>query len=82
LSSAKILRTGGSSDARNFGFFEIYGVPARTREEGVKPVRTFCKQEGGGHFFAILCGRLLWTAPNVTLLCLYNRATVCIFIIC
>jgi len=36
----------------NFGFFEIYGVSARTR--GVKPVRT--KVNGWGQFFAILCG--------------------------
>jgi len=37
----------GSSDAdvrtfwcKNTGFFEIYGVPERTRGEGVEPVRT------------------------------------------
>jgi len=30
--------------ANTFGFFEIYGVPARTRGEGVEPVRTFCGQ--------------------------------------
>jgi len=28
--------------------------------ERVEPVRT-----SGGQFFAILCGRLLWTAPNL-----------------
>jgi len=27
--------------AKNIGFFEIYGVSARTRGEGVEPVRTF-----------------------------------------
>jgi len=37
---------------KNFGFFEIYDVSARTR--GV-----------GGQFFAILCGRPLWTALYV-----------------
>jgi len=31
---------------------------------GVEPVRTFSGQEGG-QFFAILCGRPLWTAPKV-----------------
>jgi len=42
---------GGSSDAgdrtfseKNFGCFEIYGVSARTRGEGVEPVRTFFGQ--------------------------------------
>jgi len=29
--------------AKNFGFFEIYGVSVRTRgEKGLSPVRTFC----------------------------------------
>jgi len=41
--------------------FEIYGVSARTRE-------------GGGQFFAILCGRLLWTAPNSAC---YNFVVLC-----
>jgi len=49
--------------AKNFGFFEIYGVSAPTKWEGVEPVRTFCGQGGGPgvgqFFFAILCGRLL-----------------------
>jgi len=31
-------------------------------EGGVEPEQTFCKQEGGGQFFPILCGRPLWTA--------------------
>jgi len=45
--------------AKNFGFFEIYDV---TRGEGIEQVRSFCGQGGGRHFFAILCGRPLWTA--------------------
>jgi len=51
---------GSSSDAdvRNFGaknfeFFENYGVSLRTRKMG-----------GGVNFFAILCGRLLGTVRN------------------
>jgi len=28
--------------AKNFGFFEIYGVSAQTKGRGVEPVRTFC----------------------------------------
>jgi len=35
--------------AKNFGFFEIYGVYARQRERSI---------------FAILCGCLLWTSSN------------------
>jgi len=56
LSIADIFRTRGVLQkrtsallAQNFGFFKIYGVSVRTRWEG-------------GQFFAILCGRLLWTA--------------------
>jgi len=45
------------------GLFEIYGVSARTR--GVEPVRTFFGREEEGQFFAILCGRLLWTAHDL-----------------
>jgi len=44
-------------------FFEIYGVSARTRVREIDPVRTFCGQ-GEGQFFAILYGRVLWTALN------------------
>jgi len=53
LSSADILRTGGSSDTdvrtfwcKNIGFFEVYAVSTRTR--GGEPVQTFCGQEGEG----------------------------------
>jgi len=53
------MRTSTLFGAKNIGFFEIYGVSARTRG-GVEPVRTFCRQRGS--IFAILCGRLLWTA--------------------
>jgi len=51
--------------AKNSGFFEVYGMSARTRGRGeVEPVRTFFGQEWRGSIFAILCGRLLWTTPN------------------
>jgi len=48
-------------EAKNLGFFVIYGVSARTR--GVEPARTFCGHGRGGQFFEILCGRPLWPAP-------------------
>jgi len=41
--------------AKNFKFFEIYGLSARTSGGGQ------CRQRG--QFFAILCGRLLWMTP-------------------
>jgi len=61
---------GGSSDVdstlfggKNIGFYEIYGVSARTWGRGLSQCGQFVDKEGGGQFFAILCGRLLWTAP-------------------
>jgi len=36
--------------AKIIGFFEIYGVSARSRGEGVEPVRTFCRQGGRTSF--------------------------------
>jgi len=56
------MRTSALLGAKDSGFFENYGESAWTR--GVEPVRSFCGQGGGGPFFAILCGRLLWTGPN------------------
>jgi len=58
------MRTSALFSAKNFAFFKIYGVSTRTRVERVEPVRTFFGQGWRGQFFAILCGRLLWTAPN------------------
>jgi len=52
------MRTSVIFGAKNFGFFKMFGMSARTR--GVKPVRTFFGQGRGGQFFTILCGRLLW----------------------
>jgi len=52
------MRTSAFFGTKKFGFFEIYGVSARTR--GVEPVRSRGEES---HFFAILYGRLLWTAP-------------------
>jgi len=43
--------------AQNFG---IYGVSARNKV--IEPMQTFCGE--GNQSFAILCERLLWTAPN------------------
>jgi len=35
----------------------------RADNSGIEPVRTFCRQGGGGQFFTILCGCQMWTAP-------------------
>jgi len=43
--------------AKNFEFFEIYGVSART--EGLSQYGHFSDKEEGGQFFTILCGCLL-----------------------
>jgi len=45
---------------KNFAFFEIYDVSARTR--GLSQCGHF-SNKGRGQFFAILCGHHLWTAP-------------------
>jgi len=34
------MRTSALFGAKNFGFFEIYDVSARTRKEGIEPMRT------------------------------------------
>jgi len=56
------MRTSAHFGAKkNFGFFEIYSVSARTRRERrVESVRAFYGQEGTGSNF----GRLFWTASK------------------
>jgi len=65
LSSADILRTRGVQMwtsvflcAKNFGFFEIYGVSARM---GVSQCGYFV-DKGEGVNFSRFCAGLLWTA--------------------
>jgi len=56
------MRTSALFGAKNLGFFEIYGVSARTG--GVKPSGHFADKEEGESIFRFFCERLLWTAPN------------------
>jgi len=56
------LRVSALFGAKNFGL-KLMVFSHGQRRRGVEPLRTFCGQ--GGQFFTILCGRLLWTAPNV-----------------
>jgi len=56
------MRTAALFGAKNFGFFEIYIVSARTRGDWASAGILQTKREGS-QFFAILCGRLLWTTP-------------------
>jgi len=55
------MRTSALFGAKSSRFSEIYGVSERTRLNNADILRT----KEGGQFFAILSGRLLWTAPNV-----------------
>jgi len=59
------MRTPELFGLKKLRIFDIYRVSARTKGE-VEPVRTFCEQ--GGKFFSILCGRLLWMAPNTVII--------------
>jgi len=52
------MRKSALSGAKNIRFFEIYGVSARTREEG-SIFRDFVRN----------CGCPLWTAPYDILMC-------------
>jgi len=74
LSSANILRTRRRGwffgygrphllVQKNFGFIEIYGVPTRARGRRLSQFGHFADKGEWGQFFAILCGRLLWSAP-------------------
>jgi len=49
--------------SKTIEFFEIYGVPERTKG-GLCQCGYFADKGGGDYFFAILCGRPIWTAPN------------------
>jgi len=55
------MRTSALFVAKNFGFFEIYGVSARTRE--VEPVRAFFGQEGVS--FSRYCADVFYGRPLV-----------------
>jgi len=54
------MRTSALSGAKNFGFFEIYGVSVRSK--GVEPVRTFCGQ-GEEINFLRLCAKVFMDGP-------------------
>jgi len=56
------MRTSALFDAKHFGFFEIYGVSARTRGR-VEPVRTFCGQ-GEGVFLQMRTSALFNAKKN------------------
>jgi len=54
------MRTSALFGAINLGFFEIYDVSAQTRGEGVKPVRSFFGQGGGGVNFSRFCADVFY----------------------
>jgi len=65
---------GGSSDAdvrtfwnKKHRIFKIYGVFARARGGRGWASEDIMRTRGeGGQFFEIFCGRLLWTAPKLS----------------
>jgi len=62
------LRTSGADlrtfwCKKNFGFFKIYGVFARTTSGRALSQYGHFSDKGSVYFFAILFGRLSWTAP-------------------
>jgi len=56
------MRMSALFDAKNFGFFEIYGVSARTRGEGLSQCGHFSDKEANfSHFCAnVFYGRLVF----------------------
>jgi len=52
------MRTSALFDAKNFGFFENYGLSARTKGEGLSQCGHFAARGKGSIFFTILCGVL------------------------
>jgi len=58
------MQTSAVFGAKNFRFFRnLWCVRPDKGGGGVEPVRHF-SDKGRGQFFAILRGRLLWTAPK------------------
>jgi len=58
------MRMSALLGAKNYRFFEIYGVSVQ--KKGLSLCGKFAKS--GGQFFAILCGRRLWTVSKTFIL--------------
>jgi len=59
------MRTSAIFGAKNFGFFKIYDVVRTDKRRGGLSQLGHIADSGREKFFAILCGRLLWTAPYI-----------------
>jgi len=74
------MRTSALFGTKNLGFFEIYGMFAWTRGEGVEPVRTFCGQGGRRVNFLRFCadfyGRPLMPFPAIFQGRIYHMAVL------
>jgi len=57
------MKTSARFGGKNFKFFEIHGVFARPRGEGLSQCVQFCGQEWRCQFFAILCGMFFMDGP-------------------
>jgi len=56
------MRTSALFGAKNLRLFEIFSVSARTKGQGVQPVRTFCGQGGRGKFLWF-CAEVFYGRP-------------------
>jgi len=56
-----LMQTSALFSTKNVGFFDIYGVSARTR--GVEPVRTFSGQGGVWVNFSQFCVDVIYGYP-------------------
>jgi len=59
------IRTSALFGAKNFRFRNLLCVRTDMRGEGLTQCVHFADKGERGQFFAILCGRLLWTALNI-----------------
>jgi len=71
------MRTSALFGAKNFGFFEIYDVPAQTRR--VEPVRTFCGQGGEEVNFSRFCADVFHGRPLMSFF--YSNYSIFSFVI-
>jgi len=63
------MRTSALFGAKNLDFSKFLLCSHEQEGRGLSQCGYFADKEGGGQFFAILCGRLFWTAPYSKCVC-------------
>jgi len=63
------MRTSALFEAKNFGFFENFGVSERTMGKGVKPVRT----SGEGSIVLRFCADVFYGRPLILFAIKFKR---------